>query len=169
MVSSRGREGRRRSRFGHSSRQEISPDGERAPVEITLGVLLEDGTQPSALETDGGELDETGHAPATGRRGRHRGDSGNRVAELGEDVLRAAAEAVGREVALVVASVVTGMTSQVPGLGGGTSGTGELEIGDMELKFGVKAMLGTGKVEEALLTASGEATVEVTLKLARRA
>jgi hypothetical protein len=68
----------------------------------------------------------------------------------------------------VVASVVRGIDKQSPSLGSGAADTGSFSIGDMELKFGVKAVLGTGKAIEALLTAAGEATVEVTLKLQRQ-
>jgi hypothetical protein len=135
-------------------------------MEITVGVLLEESV--SDLESDGGETDETGHVPAAGHRGRHRVAAGSRAVQIGEDALRAAAEAVGHEVALVVASVVRGIDKQSPSLGSGAADTGSFSIGDMELKFGVKAVLGTGKAIEALLTAAGEATVEVTLKLQRQ-
>jgi hypothetical protein len=138
-------------------------------LEITVGVLLaESGNldpdpwgDPDPWDGPGDDLDETGHAPASGRP---RLSIGSRVVEIGEDVLRAAAEAVGREVALVVAGVVGGMGKQ-PTIG---AGTGAFDISDMEPKFGVTATLGAGQVVSALLTASGEATVEVTLKLERR-
>jgi hypothetical protein len=138
-------------------------------MEIAVGVLLEE-SDALDLENDGDseEIDETGHVPAAGRRGRHRASTGSRVVEIGEDVLRAAAEAVGHEVALVVAGVVGGIDKRSSSLGGGAGDTGSFDIGDVELKFGVKAVLGAGRAVEALLTASGEATVEVTLKLQKR-
>src|SRR5215475_10975272 len=145
-------------------------------VGIQLGVLLarstplrEDETrgdagwvEPDELEED---LDETGHAPAWGRRGRHVAAAGSRVAQLGQDVLRAAAEAVGREIALVVGGVISGIEQPRDGASSGGVQTGSFAIDDVELKFGVKATLGAGKAVEAFFTASGEATVEVTLTL----
>ena len=131
------------------------------PVEIRLGVFLEE-VAPVEEPADR-DLDETGHAPAAGYRGEHRNTVGRRVALAGEDVLRAAAEAVGREVASVVAGVVRGIEQRGPAATGGS-----FDVGDVELKFGVKATLGAGKAIEALLTATGEATVEVTLQLRQR-
>lgn len=134
-------------------------------MEITVGVLLEESGASDIGDGMSDSFDRTGHAPAAGHRGQHRSTDSSRIAEMGEDVLRAAAEAVGREVALVVAGVVGGMEKH-PATG--ITGTATYGIQDMELKFGVKATLGAGQVISALLTASGEATVEVTLKLQRR-
>jgi len=83
-------------------------------------------------------------------------------------VLRAAATAVGREVAAVLTGVATGIEERA-GAAGAAIRAGSFEVGDVELKFGVKAVLGAGKAVEALLAASGEATVEVTVKLRQRA
>jgi hypothetical protein len=163
------------------------------PVEIRLGVALEtrngierDGSWAEIESTNDhlarltdigefdnepshGDLDDTGHAPAAGQRGQHRRSRGDRMTALGEDVLKAAAEAVGNEVALVVAGVVGGIDKRTAARPGrSVLDTGSFDIGDLELKFGVKAVLGSGKAVEALLTASGEATVEVTLTLRRR-
>lgn len=133
-------------------------------MDVTVGVLLGEA-HDSDRTTD--ELDETGHAPAAGRRRRENGIR-NHMVVMGEDVLRSAAEAVGREVALVVAGVVGGIDARGADSGEGVLDTGSFDIGDVELKFGVKAVLGAGKAVEALLTASGEATVEVTLRLQKR-
>jgi hypothetical protein len=137
---------------------------ESGMVEIRVGVLLEEVTSVSAV---GDELDETGHAPAAGYRGEHRVGSGQRVAVMGDEMLRAAATAVGREVATVLTGVVAGI-EQRAGAAGGAVRAGSFDVGDVELKFGVKAVLGAGKAVEALLSASGEATVEVTVKLRQR-
>ncbi|GAA3938252.1 hypothetical protein [Actinoplanes auranticolor] len=130
-------------------------------IEIRLGVLLaESGPEVSDNGLDGDEeLLEEGHVPAAGYRGRHTIKSDNRVVQLGNDVLRAAAEAVGGEVALVLDGVLAGIERRTP------AAQRAFAIEDLELKFGVKATLGAGKAVEALLTATGEATVEVTLKL----
>ena len=133
-------------------------------AEIRVGVLLEE----MAPTSDGGdELDETGHAPASGYRGEHRATLGRRVVVVGDEVLRAAATAVGHEVATVLTGVVAGIEQRAGG-SGVPARAGSFDVGDMELKFGVKAVLGAGKAVEALLTASGEATVEVTVKLRQR-
>jgi hypothetical protein len=133
-------------------------------VEIRVGVLLEEVAPASA---GGDELDETGHAPASGYRGEHRAGLGRRVAVVGDEVLRVAATAVGHEVATVLTGVVAGI-EQRAGASGAPVRAGSFDVGDVELKFGVKAVLGAGKAVEALLTASGEATVEVTVKLRQR-
>ncbi|SDT45546.1 hypothetical protein [Actinoplanes derwentensis] len=133
-------------------------------IDIALGVLLEESALPEPDDLD--EPDETGHVPAAGYRGRHTISTGRQVAQIGNDVLRAAAEAVGSEVALVVGGIVAGIESRVPAGAIGTDPQ-SYEIGDVELKFGVKATLGAGKAVQAFLTATGEATVEVTLKLRR--
>ncbi|WP_189329829.1 hypothetical protein [Actinoplanes ianthinogenes] len=138
----------------------MSQNVEGAP-EIRIGVFLAESGSPEHevdIETD---FDE-GHVPAFGYKGRHSIDVSTRVVQLGNDVLRTAAEAVGREVALVVDGVVAGIEERYP------ADSKNFTIGDLELKFGVKATLGAGKAIEALLTASSEATVEVTLKLSQR-
>jgi hypothetical protein len=127
--------------------------------EVTVGVFLPTSDRlPAGDELD---LDDTGHVPASGWRGRPAAIPGNPVAVLGRDVLRAAAEAIGREVALVVGGVVAGIES--PGLPAGS-----FVVDNLELTFGVKATLGAGKAIEAFLSASSEATVEVKLALKPR-
>ncbi len=136
---------------------------EDAP-EIRLGILL-----PESV----GDEDETnyspeGHEEAWGTRGR-RVAGGERRAKLGQDILHAAACAVGREVAVVMAGVVAGIESPSSADGeNGVVGTGSFAIESLELTFCVKAALGTGPAVEAFLTASGEATVEVKLTLSPR-
>jgi hypothetical protein len=140
------------------------------PPEIHVGVLLEEST-----EMPGGG--SSGHAEAWGYRGDHTLDRGNRVVQVGQDVLRAAGLAVGREVATVVAGVVAGIERPASTDGDEDSGalrhnsalgTGSFTIDNLELTFGVKATLGLGQVVTALLTASSEATVEVKLTLGHR-
>jgi hypothetical protein len=133
-------------------------------VEIRVGVLLDEVAKAPGGDDD---LDETGHAPASGYRGEHRAGLGRRIAVVGDEVLRAAATAVGHEVATVLTGVVSGI-EQRAGTDGAPVRAGSFDVGDVELKFGVKAVLGAGKAVEALLTASGEATVEVTVKLRQR-
>jgi outer membrane receptor protein involved in Fe transport len=127
--------------------------------EVTVGVFLPASERfEPAVEAD---LDDDGLAPASGWRGRRAAIQGNPVAVVGRDVLRATAEAIGREVALVVGGVVAGIES--PGLSAGS-----FLVDGLELTFGVKATLGAGKAVEAFLSASTEATVEVKLALKPR-
>ncbi|GAA4263096.1 hypothetical protein [Dactylosporangium darangshiense] len=135
--------------------------------EVRVGVLLEEAT-PVGDDLD--ELDETGHVPASGYRGEHRAGTARRIAVLGDQALRTAATAVGLEVATVLTGVVAGIVRRAgaDAADGATVRAGSFDIGDVELKFGVKAVLGAGKAVEALLTATGEATVEVTVKLKQR-
>jgi hypothetical protein len=139
-------------------------EAEMGGVEVRIGVLLDEAA-PSGSDVD--DLDETGHVPASGYRGDHRVGFGRRVAVLGDEVLRAAATAVGREVATVLGGVVAGI-EQSAVAGDSVVRAGSFDVGDVELKFGVRAVLGTGKAVEALLSASGEATVEVRVTLRQR-
>lgn len=122
------------------------------PVDITVGVLL----APSTSLSDSEPVDDDGYAPAMGSRG-----AGKRVAEMGHNVLHAAAEAIGREIGLVVGGVVAGIEQH----DGKAVQAGSFGIDDVVLKFGIKATIGAGKAIEAFFTASGEATVEVSLTL----
>jgi hypothetical protein len=130
--------------------------GENALPEFQVGVLLDEST---ALPREGGPA---GHTEARGYRGDHAAGRDSRVTKLGQDVLQAAARAVGSEVAMVLAGVVAGIES--PGSGAAFS-TGSFTIDSLELTFGVKATLGAGQAVAALLTAAGEATVDVKLTL----
>ncbi|GAB1512556.1 hypothetical protein JCM33774_45980 [Actinophytocola sp. KF-1] len=76
-------------------------------------------------------------------------------------MLQAAAEAIGREIGLVVGGVVAGIEQHDDK----AAKAGAFGIDDVVLKFGIKAAIGAGKVIEALFTANGEATVEVSLTL----
>lgn len=152
-------------------------DGEvstRDSVGIRLGVLLPRSAQLSDDEIDGDanepseDLDDTGHAPALGRRGDRGALRDRRDVQLGQDVLQAAAEAIGQEIGLVVGGVITGLEQQSSNVGTVLE-NGGFVIDDVSLKFGVKATLGAGKMIEAFFTASGEATVEVNLTLRRAA
>jgi hypothetical protein len=140
--------------------------------QIRLGVLLP-GLPPLAAEEtgyrtgpdlDGEGGEDSGYGEAFGRRGRHIDDRENRVAQLGRDVLTAAAEAVGRQVCVVVSGIVAGIdpVDGTPGLDVGT-----FQVDNLELTFGVKVALGAGNAVQAFFTASGEATVGVKLALRR--
>jgi hypothetical protein len=138
---------------------------------VQVGVLLEEDA--GLLQDDSA----AGHAEAQGHRGRHVAGRGNPVAQLGQDILHAAAQAVGREVAVVVAGVVDGIERPArtgPGTNGATMDVGMVDdaqpftIDSLELTFGVKATLGAGQAVAALLTAVGEATVEVKVTMSQR-
>jgi len=134
-------------------------------TEISLGVLFDERSVNDEGAVD--ELDETGHVPAAGHRGARAADFARRVAVVGDEALRAAALAVGHEVASVLTGVVTGIEARSEH-DGAVLRTGSFGVEGIELKFGVKTVLGAGKVMEALLTASSEATVEVTVKLVQQ-
>lgn len=133
-------------------------EGPDATPEFRLGVLFADAS--SVVDDD---LDETGHARAVGRWNRSATRGAVAEGHVGEELLRAAALAVGREVAVVVSGVIAGLDAR----NGATPAlqTGALVLDDLELTFGVKASLGAGKVVEAFLTATTEATIQVSLKL----
>lgn len=132
--------------------------------EIHVGVLLDECVLPP--QGDG----PAGHTEARGYRGDHVGGHDSRVAKLGRDILQATAQAVGTEVAAVLAGVVAGIERSVPvdsraddvGVSGGVAlSGGGFMIDGLELTFGIKATLGAGPAVAALLTAAGEATVNV--------
>ena len=146
------------------------------PISVRVGVFLDQDQE----EPEPGQEGLYGHTGATGRKSPSRAWK-NRVVELGEDVLRAAAQAVGNEIAVVVAGVVGGIDR--PGAGGAANGadtdvpapttssvldTGSFSIESVELTFGVKASVGVGPAVTALLTAGGEADVEVKITLVQR-
>lgn len=124
------------------------------PVDIALGVLL----PPSTSVSGSASVDDDGYGEAIGGRGARK-----HVAEMGYGVLRAAAEAIGREIGFVVGGVVAGIEQH----DGKALQAESFGIDDVVLKFGIKATIGAGKAIEALFTASGEATVEVSLTLRR--
>jgi hypothetical protein len=138
------------------------PDEFDVMPNIRVGVLL----PHSAGEPRPDELDETGHKPAFGGRRRAKDDEESRIAVLGHQVLQAAANAIGHEVAFVVNGVVEGIEKNAASANGQIS---SYAIDNLEMTFGVKATLGAGKAVEAFLTASGEATVQVKLTLKRPA
>ena len=130
------------------------------PVDIRVGVLL----PPSgSLSDDGPGHVDNGYEPALGSRKRDGEARENRVAQIGQNVLRAAAEAIGREIDLVVGGVISGIEQRAD-----SAQSGSFAIDDVVLKFGIKATIGAGKAIEAFFTASGEATVEVSLTLRPR-
>jgi hypothetical protein len=133
--------------------------GGNALPEIHVGVLLEESAGPPQ---GGGPA---GHTEARGYRGDHVGGHDSRVTKLGQDILQATARAVGAEVAAVLAGVVAGIESSVPMAPRANGGTGALVIESLELNFGIKATLGVGPAVTALLTAAGEATVDVKVTL----
>lgn len=136
--------------------------------EYRIGVLLSESDslgQAVLDDEDAAErhLDEAGYAQAWGERGRHVASDRSRIAIIGEDVLRSAAEAIGHQVSAVVEGVVAGVFAT--GRSSSPTTPSTVSIQELEIKFGVKAVVGAGKAIEAFLTASGESTVEVTLKL----
>jgi len=145
--------------------------------DVTVGVLFAapdvdiDDLDFDGMDVGDGELPGTdaGHVPAWGERGRHAAPRGARVALLGQRALVHSAEAIGREIGLVINAVVTGMQAKAPTLTGTSESAEAFAVDNLELKFGVKATLASGKAIHALLTASGEATVEVKVTLRQQA
>lgn len=122
---------------------------------VSVGVLLPAVDQAPGYERTGAI---PGHQEASGMR------TSRRVAELGEDVIRSAAQAVGTQIGLVAGEVATRVAEsvEVAGLGAAKE---TFRIDSVELTFGVSISLGAGKAVEALLSASTDATVEVKLVL----
>ncbi len=98
--------------------------------------------------------------------GRHRGRrSRNSVVRRGEQALRAAGRAVSAQVAVMATEIVrgldgTGLTDPPPGA---------LGLDSVEVGFGITLTAGLGNAVEAVVSAEGEAAVQVTVTLTRRA
>lgn len=104
------------------------------------------------------------YAPASGtdrsswRRGR-----AARVTQVGQDALNAAARLVGQQVGTVVREALAGMD----GADLAQATAAGLQASSVQLTFGVKLTAGAGKVIEAIVTAGGEASVQVVVTLNR--
>ncbi|MGH3915658.1 MAG: CU044_2847 family protein [Pseudonocardiaceae bacterium] len=112
----------------------------------------------------GGEVVEEEYAPANGRHrvpGRDRRVT--RVTQFGQDMLTSSARLVGRQVGTVIRETLTGMDRAA--LGEAT--TAGLRVSSVELSFGVKLTGGAGKALEAVVTAGGEASIQVIVTLDR--
>ncbi len=126
--------------------EEGSPPGWRMGVEL----FVDADEEPGADEE---------YTPARGRSWRRTA----RVAQLGQDALNAAARLVGQQVGAVVREALTGMDrAELP-----EATAAGLPPASVQLSFGVKLTAGTGKVIEAMVTAGGEASVQVVVTLER--
>ncbi|MGH3903174.1 MAG: hypothetical protein ACRDTE_03120 [Pseudonocardiaceae bacterium] len=102
--------------------------------------------------------------PASGRhQAPRRGWGAVRVTQVGQDALNASARLVGRQVGVVVRETLAGMDRA--DLAEAT--TAGLRASSVQLSFGVKLTAGAGKVIEAVVTAGGEASVQVVVTLDR--
>jgi hypothetical protein len=113
---------------------------------------------------DGEPADDEEYAPASGRhRAPARGWRVARVTQLGQDALSASARLVGEQVGMVIRETLAGMDradlTEAAAAG--------LRASSVQLSFGVKLTAGTGKAIEAVVTAGGEASVQVVVTLDR--
>jgi hypothetical protein len=110
------------------------------------------------------EPDEEELALASGRdRVRWRGLRAPRVTQIGQDALTASARLVGEQVGMVVRETLAGMERAE--LAEATAAG--LRTSSVQLSFGVKLTAGVGKAIEAIVTAGGEASVQVVVTLDR--
>lgn len=113
---------------------------------------------------DGEPAEDEDYAPASGQhRAPWRGWRAPRVTRSGQDALAASARLVGEQVGAVVRETLAGMDSAE--LAEATAAG--LRASSVELSFGVKLTAGTGKVIQAVVTAGGEASVQVVVTLDR--
>jgi hypothetical protein len=85
------------------------------------------------------------------------------VTQIGQDALSSAARLVGQQVGAVVREALVGMEGE--DLAGATAAG--LQASSVQLTFGVKLTAGVGKAIEAIVTAGGEASVQVVVTLTR--
>lgn len=131
------------------------PDGEPPPDERVGIEVFVDG------DVDEKPASDEDYAPARG--GPWQGWRAARVTQIGQDALNASARLVGQQVGAVVRETLAGMDraalADVTAAG--------LRPSSVQLSFGVKLTAGTGKVIEAVVTAGGEASVQVVVTLDR--
>ncbi len=134
------------------------PDEGPAP-DARMGIEL---FADSAVDEEPDDYEE--YAPASGRhQAPRRGWGAVRVTQVGQDALNASARLVGRQVGVVVRETLAGMDRA--DLAEAT--TAGLRASSVQLSFGVKLTAGAGKVIEAVVTAGGEASVQVVVTLDR--
>jgi len=115
-----------------------------------------------AVEVEPAEDEE--YAQASGRhQAPRRGWRLARVTQIGQDALSASARLVGEQVGMVVRETLAGMDRAE--LAEATAAG--LRTSSVQLSFGVKLTAGAGKAIEAVVTAGGEASVQVVVTLDR--
>ncbi len=130
------------------------PGGGPAPAD-RVGVEL---FMVTGAEEEPAEDDE--YIPARGAdqtSGRWRA----RVIRIGQDAVDSAARLVGQQVGAMVRETLAGMDQADLA---GTTAAG-LRASSVQLSFGVKLTAGAGKAIEAVMTAGGEASVQVVVIL----
>jgi Trypsin-co-occurring domain 1 len=133
-------------------------EGPTEAVGVELFVLDDVAVSP---RSPGGEgADDPDYAPAAG----HRRGSGwrQKVVAFGHDNTQTAGRVVGEQIATVLREALVGMD----GAGLPTSGAG-LVTSSVQVSFGLKLTEGVGKAIEAVMSAGGEASVQVTVTLTR--
>lgn len=141
-----------------------SMGGSVSDIQLEYGVWLE--RRPGGPPTGDDDRDGDDYKEALGQRGRHiRGSSGvvDHVAVLGRDVLEAAARGVGEQISIVAENVLQQLSE------GEGAKAGTYTADKVDLTFGVKCVLGAGKAIEAFLSASSEATLQVTVSFKPKA
>lgn len=134
-------------------------DGVRVGVELFASDAL---ASPPRSE-NGYVVDDDDYAPASGRyRAPNRGWR-RTVTEFGQDAVEAAARAMGKQVGTVLKETLVGMDCVALPV---TTCTGFV-TSSVQLTFGVKLAIGAGKVVEAVLSADGEASVQIAVTLTR--
>lgn len=104
------------------------------------------------------------YAPASGKdRSSWRRGRAARVTRVGQDALNSAARLVGQQVGTVVREALAGMD----GADLAEATAAGLQASSVQLTFGVKLTAGAGKAIEAIVTAGGEASVQVVVTLNR--
>jgi hypothetical protein len=138
---------------------------EESHDQFSVGVMVRPvGPTMPAATPDVGSDGPSGFSEAAGGRGRHAANGRGPVAELGERVVRAAADAVASQVAIFTDQVRASLERQRAT----TTPPGDLDLDGVELTFGITLVGGVGPGISALIKAEGESTFEVTITLSRR-
>ncbi len=135
----------------------MSDEGPARADRVGIELLVDS----DAIEEPDGDED---YAPASGTdRSTWRRWRAARVTRVGQDTLNSAARLVGQQVGTVVREALAGMD----GADLAEATAAGLQASSVQLTFGVKLTAGVGKAIEAIVTAGGEASVQVVVTLNR--
>lgn len=162
-----GHEGMSVTRFGagliyqreliHREEERMSDEGPADADHVGVELLV---ASEMSEELDG----DDDYAPASGTdRNPWQPWRAARVTRVGQDALNSAARLVEQQVGTVVREALAGMDGA--DLAGSTAAG--LQASSVQLTFGVKLTTGVGKAIEAIVTAGGDASVQVVVTLNR--
>lgn len=141
----------------------VAEDVPYVPNGYAVAVALAPATAPSgASEDDSASLAGPGFDDTIGGFRRRVGRASDAVLEHGEEAVRRATEALAAEIGVTAQRVAASIERSMSAAGSAPAGA--LELDAVEVTFGITLTAGV----QALFTAQGESSVQVTITLNRR-